>query len=296
MRHATELAAAVTAAYAKGWRVLHVTYTLAHNASVSLDEVLSSIAGARRKYFLAGRGYQTIKTQAGIEGTARALETTYGKNGWHPHFHELVFVSRTPPDNFEAQLKERWIEAVSKVGGTADYEHGLTVQEGSQHISEYLNKFGSLPAAGGHSIEMELSHGYSKVARKEGKTPFALLDAASEGDADAARLFCEYALAMAGRALIRWSKGLREALDIPEKVSDGDDLSGDVYVTVAALGWHALKRISTLSLFPAVLMAATAGFEVLVELLDDYDIVPDIDMPHLFVLRSSLAIYRKVYT
>lgn len=290
MRHATELAAACTAAYAKGWRVLHVTYTLAHNASVSLDEVLSSIAGARRKYFLAGRGYQAIKAQAGIEGTARALETTYGKNGWHPHFHELVFISGTPPDNFEAQLKERWIEAVSKVGGTADYEHGLTVQEGSQHISEYLNKFGSLPAAGGHSVEMELSHGYAKIARREGKTPFALLDAASDGDEEAAKLFSEYAAVMSGRALIRWSKGLREALGLLEQSEPVCDDQTECFAEVAALGWQALKKISTLSLFPAVLMAATAGFEVLVELLDDYDLVPDVDIPRLFVPRSYIDV------
>jgi len=290
MRHATELAAAVTAAYAKGWKVIHVTYTLSHHKGESLEHVISSITDARRKYFLAGRGYQSIKDKAGIQGSARALETTHGQNGWHPHFHELLFLAGEISDDFEAQLKTRWRTAVEKVGGYADEEHGLKIEEGHQHISEYLNKFGRLPEEGGHSIEMELSHGYTKTARGEGKTPFALLAAASDGDEEAAKLFSEYAAVMSGRALIRWSKGLREALGLLEQGEPVCDDQAECFTQVAALSWQALKKISTLSLFPAVLLAATAGFEVLVELLDDYDLVPDSAIPKLFVPRSFIDV------
>lgn len=290
MQHAKELAAACTAAYAKGWRVLHITYTLSHHKGESLEHVLSSIASARRKYFTAGRGYQSVKKQAGIEGSARSLESTVGANGWHPHFHELLFCSGEIPDDFEAQLKTLWGAAVAKVGGYADEQHGLVVEEGSERISDYLNKFGRLPEEGGHSVEMELSHGHSKIARKGGKTPFALLDAASKGDDNAARLFCEYAACMAGRSLIRWSKGLREALDLSLQDSESADLSEDVFVEVAALSWQALMEISNDSLFPAVLAAADAGFAVLKTLLDLYDIVEDPDYPRLFVPRRYLQV------
>jgi plasmid rolling circle replication initiator protein Rep len=244
MKHATELAAAVTAAYKKGWTVIHVTYTLSHHKGESLEKVLSSLADARRKYFLAGRGFQTISQKIGLEGSARALEVTTGDNGWHPHFHELMFLSAGVYDGLEADLTQRWIASLAKLGATASEDHALRIEEGSQHISEYLNKFGRLPEDGGHSVEMELSHGYSKVARKEGKTPFALLTAAADGDEHAGALF----------------------------------------------SWQSLKKISNLSLFPAVLMAATAGFEVLVELLDDYDLVPDHDIPKLFVPRSFIDV------
>lgn len=288
MRHAKELAAACTAAYAKGWRVLHITYTLSHHKGESLEYVLSSIASARRKYFTAGRGYQSLQEQAGIEGSARSLECTVGQAGWHPHFHELLFCAGEVPDDFEAQLKARWSAAVAKVGGYADEQHGLVIEEGSQHISEYLNKFGNLPVEGGHSVEMELSHGYTKNARRDGKTPFALLSAAQEGDDDAARLFCEYACAMAGRALIRWSKGLRAALDIPEEVSDGDDISRGIYVEMAALSWQTLKKISDLCIMPAVLLASEAGFDVLKMFLEDYGIVEDPDYPRLFIDPRSI--------
>lgn len=296
MKHAKELAAACTAAYAKGWRVLHITYTLSHHKGESLEKVLSSIADARRKYFLAGRGYQTIKQKAGIEGSARALEVTSGDNGWHPHFHELLFVSGEVYSELETDLLQRWMEAVQKVGGSSSEDHALRMEEGSQSISEYLNKFGNLPIEGGHSVEMELSHGYTKNARKDGKTPFALLDAASQGDVDAERLFREYAACMAGRALIRWSKGLREALDLSEEVSDSDDLSGNLYVEVASLSWQTLKKISDLCIMPAVLLASEAGFDVLSMLLEDYDLIEDPDYPRLFVPRSTLDRHRKVYT
>lgn len=292
MKHAKELAAACAAAYAKGWRVLHVTYTLSHHRGESLETVLSSISDARRKYFLAGRGYQAIKRSAGIEGSARAVETTYGENGWHPHYHELLFVSGLVADDFEQVLKSRWLEAVKKVGGYADDLHGLKVEEGSAAISDYLNKLGHLPADGGHSVEMELSHGYSKIARKDGKTPFALLDAASKGDSNVAILFCEYAGAMAGRALIRWSKGLREVLGLSVQNSDSADLPEDVFVEVAALSRAALIEISDAAILPAVLAAATAGYDVLVTLLDCYDIVPHPTISRLFVpLRDIGFVY-----
>jgi len=291
MKHANELAAATTAAYAKGWRVLHVTYTLSHHQGTSLERVLSQISDARRKYFLGGRGYQTIKQKVGIEGSARALECTFGENGWHPHYHELLFISGDIPTDFEQTLQERWVRSVQKVGGSATLENGLRVEEGSQHISEYLNKMGHLPAEGGHSVEMELSHGYSKIARKEGKTPFALLDAAHEGDADAARLFREYSTCMAGRALIRWSKGLREALELSAEESVGGDLSEVEFSEVAALEWAALKVISDHCIMPAVLLAATAGFEVLSMFLADYDLVEDSDYPRLFVKKRSIRKY-----
>jgi hypothetical protein len=293
MKHANELAAATTAAYAKGWRVLHVTYTLSHHRGESLEAVLSSISDARRKYFLAGRGYQAIKRAAGIEGSARALETTYGENGWHPHYHELLFVSGLVADDFEQVLKTRWLEAVQKVGGYADDLHGLKVEEGSRHISEYLNKMGHLPAEGGHSIEMELSHGYAKNARKEGKTPFALLAAAAEGDELAGKLFGEYALAMAGRALIRWSKGLRQDLGLSDEENREQSEGDNLFVEVAALEWAALKVISDHCIMPAVLLAATAGYDVLKMFLADYDLIEDYDYPRLFVKKRSI---RPVYS
>lgn len=272
--------------------MLHVIYTLSHHKGVSLHDVLSSITDARRKYFLAGRGYQKIKSDAGIEGTARALETTYGENGWHPHFHELLFVRMELPSDFEETLKNRWIDAVAKVGGYADHEHGLRIEEGHAQISEYLNKFGRLPESGGHAVEMELSHGYAKNARKNGKTPFALLHAASQGDTQSARLFCEYSTCMAGRALIRWSKGLREALGLSGVESESADISEPIFAELAGFSWHALKLISDECILPAVLLAATAGYEALRELLDLYDLIPDVDIPRLFVPRDYKQVGR----
>jgi hypothetical protein len=291
MRHAKELAAAAAAAYAKGWKILHVTYTLSHHRGEALHNVLANITDARRKYFLAGRAWQKIKMRLAIEGSARSLEVTYGENGWHPHFHELLFISGQTDPDLETTLRNQWLRAVSKVGGHADFEHGLKVEEGHQYISEYLNKFGRLPSEGGSSVEMELSHGHTKVARKEGQTPFAMLESAHEGDEQAGQKYAEYACAIAGKAIIRWSCGLREILGLEVGQIDSCSLDEEQpFAQVAALSWLALKKCSTLSLFPAVLMAATAGFDTLEMLLDDYDLVPDKDIPKLFVPRSFIDV------
>lgn len=296
MAHARELAAACAAAYAKGWRVIHVTYTLSHHQGDSLEGVLSCLSDARRKYFLGGRWYQGIKEQCQIQGSARALECTVGHNGWHPHYHELLFIAGDLPVNFEETLQARWVYSVQKVGGSASLENGLHLEEGSAAISEYLNKFGRLPMEGGHSVEMELSHGYKKIARKESKTPFTLLHEASVGVEKSGRLFAEYANAMVGRALIRWSKGLRELLEIQPEAKSDTDHDGDTFVALAALSRAALIEISDNALLPAVLTAAVAGYPVLVEFLAMYDINPHPRVAGLFVLGEVVDLHMEVWT
>jgi len=295
MAHARELAAACAAAYAKGWRVIHVTYTLSHNKQQSLEGVLSCLSDARRKYFLGGRWYQGIKEQCQIQGSARALECTVGHNGWHPHYHELLFIAGDIPADFEATLQARWVYSVQKVGGIASMENGLHIEEGSQKISEYLNKFGQLPESGGHSVEMELSHGHTKIARKGGSTPFALLEAARQGQERAGRLFVEYSRAMYGRAIIRWSKGLREILGIVEREQLADSGDDSQFVEVAALSRDALIEISDNCLLPAVLTAAVAGFPVLREFLAMYDINPHPRVAGLFILGRLGDLHKDVW-
>jgi len=295
MSHARELAAACAAAYQKGWKVYHVTYTLSHHAGTTLAEVLSSLADARRKYFLAGRGYQALKNEAGIQGSARALEVTHGRNGWHPHFHELLFLSGDVPDDFETVLTARWLEAVAKVGASASPDHALKLEAGSKQISEYLNKFGQLPLDGGHSVEMELSHGHTKIARQKGATPFALLETAREGNQKAGQLFCEYADVMRGRAIIRWSKGLRQALGLLEQSEPVCDDGQAEFIPVAALSKLAMIEIAREALLPSVLTAAVAGYPVLVEFLSLYDINPHPRIGGLFILGRLGDLHKDVW-
>lgn len=287
-RHAKELAAATSAAYARGWRVLHVTYTLSHHKGETLEKVLNSITDARRKYFLAGRAYQALKLEIGIEGTARALESTHGVNGWHPHFHELIFVSGDVPDNLEERLTGHWLRAVELAGGRALAGVALRVEEGSAKIADYLNKFGRMPIEGGHSVEMELSHGYTKNARREGFTPFALLAAARHGDDDAASLFSEYACAMAGRALIRWSKGLREALGLESTDEQATPDEQATFSEIAAFSTASLAALSDNHAFPHALTAATVGYDALAALLELYDIIPHPRIARLFICGDEL--------
>jgi hypothetical protein len=296
MAHARELAAACAAAYARGWRVIHVTYTLSHHQGDSLERVLSCLSDARRKYFLGGRWYQGIKAQCDIQGSARALECTVGHNGWHPHYHELLFIAGDLPADFEAALQERWVYSVQKVGGCASLENGLHLEEGSAAISEYLNKFGQLPIEGGHSVEMELSHGNSKIARKGGKTPFALLESARSGSTSDGLRFVEFAEAMHGRAIIRWSKGLREALELADVEQLADSGDEDTFVPVAALSKLAMIEIANEALLPAVLTAAAAGYPVLRDFLAMYDINPHPRAAGLFVFGRICDLHDEVWT
>jgi hypothetical protein len=144
-----------------------------------------------------------------VVGDVVALEPPHGINGWHPHKHAVVILDHVPDadelDRMRAEVSELWRAAVSKLGGWASADWGIDVRGGSA-AAHYVTK-----------LDLELTGAESKLGA--GVTPFALLAAAGRGDERAAALFREYAAAVAGLQRVRWSRGLKALLGVPE-VSD----------------------------------------------------------------------------
>ena len=75
----------------EGHSALLVTVTERHHRGDSLDRLLKGMSNAWRRV-VGSRKYRRFKEANGVIGYIRALEITYGGNGFHPHHHMLLLV------------------------------------------------------------------------------------------------------------------------------------------------------------------------------------------------------------
>ena len=212
-RRRSELEALIAAHVAAGGYVLLVTRTFPHQRSDVLSDVLDQLAKAEASY-KSHRDYKAFAKAFGLVGTARAVETTYGGNGWHPHVHELLFLSvPVALDDLEEDLFRIWQGAAVRAGFPSPCRaHGLQLQDGTK-AAKYASKWG---------LESELTQWHRKRGKIDSQTPFDLLRQVFDTqDKHAAALFREYAEAFHGRHQLQFSRGLKKLYAIAE-VSDGE--------------------------------------------------------------------------
>ncbi len=227
-----DLQEAISAWSKQGGAVYLVTLTLPHIRADSLVDTLT-LASAASKKFKQSKAWRSVMKDAGSIGTIRALECTWGSwNGWHPHFHILVFAA---PDKMSVleRLRAAWVDALLK-SGAADAsqlnditQHSFDVR-GGDFAAEYVAKFGNEPsfkskldAGATWGAAREMVKGQSKVAHgMRGSTPFTLLVEFENGNDQAGALFREFYWAFKGRRQLTWSPGLRARLGIGEEKAD----------------------------------------------------------------------------
>lgn len=239
-----ELDLAVTAWVKAGGKVELLTLTFPHEADMPLAELMVKFAKALQN-FKNSKGYKSITKAAGRAGNIRSLETTWGENGWHPHVHELVFLSGDVSDADVDALSLLWAKSLLKVKLATTFDLGnmlakvdtertgargciaLTLQDG-QYAAEYIAKFGH-DAAWGASSEMTKPH--SKLGKvgefgcTDHYTPFQLLAWAESGDERAAALFREFAAVFEGKRMLSWSPKLRLLLTGCENEMSDEDVA-----------------------------------------------------------------------
>lgn len=214
---------------AQGGQVLLLTLTVPHYQNDSCQKILNGILDAYRR--MTNR--QTFKKLSGVvklAGRVRALEVTYGENGWHVHLHVLLFLGgRVIPEDLQDSILPMWSSAAVAAGLPEPSKfHGVKVDNGDL-AAQYVGKWG---------LEHEMTKGHTKKS-KEGYSPFDLLRVACwsiscasgrflDDDPDkASRLFKEYAVTFKGRRQLVWSAGLRELLHLGEEVTD-DEIAQEV--------------------------------------------------------------------
>jgi len=183
--------------FKKGFNLLLVTATLQHDKSDKLKDLLEGLKDALRK-LKQGKWWKTFRERFGVEAYVSSYEITYGKNGWHPHSHILVYVSKEVDiDDFWQRLVNKYVSLVEKTGHYASVYHSMDVQKADEKAGQYLTKW---------SLGSELAEGYKKSSK-------TIWDLVNENRKD---LFLEYAYATKGLKSLTWSHNAREILGVKD--------------------------------------------------------------------------------
>jgi hypothetical protein len=235
-RRRLEVRSAVDEARRRGLKVVLITRTVSHKRFETMPEVLGLLKKAM-KHLTRGRKVAARRDRWGIVGTIRSTEVTHGVNGWHPHFHELLFLSPGYDlDDLRRSFVREWSGAVSFSGGRRLHDdHGLDAVDCDARIADYVAKWGREPD---WQEDRELTKSPSKLGKRGGqRSPLQLLhDFTFEQDLTAGAVWKEYALAMHGSHPLQWSRGLKKLFGLVEKSDEQivEEVTADA-VTLATI-------------------------------------------------------------
>ena len=283
-RRRAELAHAIGQHRQEGGDVLLLTLTNPHKLGDSLAEAVERQARAMSR-FNSTRQAAKLWESIGCVGTVRAWEVTHGANGWHPHFHLLLFVrSGLNLSDLRQRCYALWANSCSLAGlpvpefmvpyrfsnGAQKVFFGVDVQDGKA-AAKYASKWG---------LESEMTKGHIKHSRAvKGRTPFDLLRAKlHDDDRQAAALFKEFAECFKGRRQLVWSKGLKARFAVADL--NDEELAAQIDDSAACLGAISLEQwrvILRLDLQADILELARHGWEPVQRLLASLPPIPSGD-------------------
>lgn len=251
-RRREEIAEAIAWAYKNGLQPVMVTLTFPHQHWQKLADLIEQQADALHR-LRAGAPWSRFKISVGYTGLIRSLELTFGDSGWHPHTHEIWFVSpdavadlstaeaskheatqrkkrKMPTDlddvqDMRSRITERWKACCARAGlldlddarQVAGFEAHAVDVKGWCDASDYLAKQDDSRHWG---VDREVAKASTKAGKAKGKHPFGLLAQASVGDKQSGARFIEYASVMRGKRQLFWSAGLKAKVGIGEATDE----------------------------------------------------------------------------
>lgn len=236
-RRRAELDEALTLHQEQGGGVYHMLLTLPHTRRDLPGPLVALLLDTFRR--LCSGKYALSALIPGYVGFVRALETTYGDNGWHPHLHLLVFTKEALTEDQLAlvhlKIFAKWEARVMKVTGKQASRKGFSfasAERGSVDVHldaarDYLAKFGTDRELEEIVVQRrtwgaadELTRSHLKDKGLGGRSPWKLLADFTDGDKHAGMLWKEFVSAFKGRAQLQWSRGLRAALGLDQELDD----------------------------------------------------------------------------
>lgn len=230
-----------------GLSIFHATLTAPHSLNDDVGPLVKRLSSAFRA-FSGNRRAASFKRGIGFVGSVRALELTYGTaNGWHPHFHLILFLdpsagawSGGPVTDveIETEMSAIWRPACVKQGlGLPSLERGVRVDPGESAF-EYISKWG---------LEDELTRAMHKRGRLASLTPWDMLRLGARGDHTHRARFIHYAAACKGARQLYWSNGLRDRLGMDRLLSDeqllvDQSLASQLVAQLTDRQWDAVVR------------------------------------------------------
>lgn len=183
-----------------------LTLTARHGLDDRLGDMLDGMKNAKRRL-----RQRAEWRRLPVAGTITATEITHGtRNGWHPHFHEIVLLEASNEAEalaMVAPLGDAWrasLRAFGLDGAAAAFD-----AQGAASAGDYVAKWG---------VAEEITLTGSKRGRGKGRSPRELVRLAGAGDEDARCLWLEFFAATSGkrRRQLVWSPGLKAACGVDE--------------------------------------------------------------------------------
>ncbi len=232
-----EVGQAVNAHRKNGGDVVMLTLTTPHQYHDVLDELLLQQSSARKRFWET-TAVQNILKSWGSVGHITSLEITHGSNGWHPHYHILLFIrSGVDFSKQKAKLYQYWAAACVRSGlGKPNEKNGLDLRDGS-HADKYITKWG---------LADEMTRSVVKVGKTKSHTPFDLLALAGDGCDKSKYLFMLYVAATRGKRQLMWSRGLKKRFGIDdltdESIVNETEKVAEEVATLPPLVYYLLVR------------------------------------------------------
>lgn len=305
---ANELQVAGTAWESAGHGLAMLTLTMRHYDRQPLRGLVRMQRDAWRLAFgqNAGRGWRAAKREFGVVGYVRAWEVTHGTNGWHPHYHVLLFLDRPLTAAQGEQLQRLafrlWSAALVAVGAymPAEFDRdgqpvGVRLDVAGRGdagvLSRYLMKFQDGKA--GWTLGDELTRQDVKTGRAGHRTPFEVLRSVREtGDAADADLWRDFEVGAHSVRALYWSQGIRKQLAELAELDERTDAEiaaeqrdGEPLAVIPSEAWygHVVRYDGrALALLRAAEALGAVGVRTLIEswgLIWGRDVLPAPDSP-----------------
>ncbi len=228
-----------------------ITMTARHGRKDDLISLMDGMIEAKRMFFAT---YKWKKIKKLVDGMIVVSEITHGSNGWHPHFHILVFMKTTQKEAAKyLSMKQNWLSCLRAFGLDGN-GHAYSV-DGAEKAAKYISKFGNDEKGSedwGIAQEMTLSQ-YKSDGKNyaTGRTPWALLsDYTHNDDKQAGALFVEYCRTFYGKQQLQWSRGFKKLVGVDEisdeEVADCDtEFMGDldrIGITISPNDWFEMLK------------------------------------------------------
>ena len=214
-KYSKRIAAALDALSKQGYAATMFTFTIFHSATQSCEDSFWLLRQAwtimdkqktwRRKkkdgsYYINAGIWSQFNNEFQFKHHVKTLETTYGKHGWHPHIHMLIWFKKEDLQklkDWEEKLNEEWSRCVDKAAqmlyGTDSKKYQLrkfleskTDRDDAGHLGLHISKtdegkikeWSSGAYLCGWGGENELTGLGMKTAKKDNLSPFQILEKA----------------------------------------------------------------------------------------------------------------------
>ena len=214
-KYSTRIAAALDALKDQGYAAAMFTFTIFHTIRQSCEDTFFLLRKAweimdkqktwRRKkkdgsYYVNAGIWSQFHNAFQFTHHVKTLEVTYGKHGWHPHIHMLIWFKKSDLQklaDWEEKLNTEWSRCIDKAAkllyGTESERYKIRQfleskadRDDAEHLGLYISKtedgkireWTSGAYLCGWGGENELTGLNLKSARKDNMTPFQMLDKA----------------------------------------------------------------------------------------------------------------------